>query len=503
MRYTILEEESGMHQVNSSFVRAISNHEKIVGKASKNWMFYRKGDRFKWAFELEEMIEVGETVLEKVVNDKEFIDQIISNIRRYSLELSGFSNKLAHMDLKVKSNQELASIFRKYSDILEQTYTWGVLIEMMEVYNSLFSKFVRGEIAEIVEKKGLGRAVDEYLAVLVTPREDSAVRKEEKEFLGIISDIQSDPEMLEIFENSDINGIKSRIKGTKLEKDIAAHLDKYCWVNYYYEGPEMDMNYLVDLLTHATRTMNPKQKLDEMASKDASNIRSQETLLSELGPSKFVERLILAAREFATLKIIRKDSTFFGSYASDKLKKEICRRFDMTLNQCRCMNDIELLTLLEEGRIDKDELSRREEEIAQLIEDGKERIITGKEAFEASKNIISIEVKDVKEIVGTCASPGKATGKVKLIMHVEDMSDMNEGDILVANATNPSFVPAMKKAAAIVTDMGGITCHAAIVSREFGVPCVVGTKVATKMLKDGDEVEVDAVAGTVKIIKKS
>ena len=66
--------------------------------------------------------------------------------------------------------------------------------------------------------------------------------------------------------------------------------------------------------------------------------------------------------------------------------------------------------------------------------------------------------------------------------------------------TDPRYVPAMKKAAAIVTDEGGITCHAAIVSRELKKPCIIGTKIATKVLKDGDEVEVDAEKGVVKKI---
>lgn len=80
---------------------------------------------------------------------------------------------------------------------------------------------------------------------------------------------------------------------------------------------------------------------------------------------------------------------------------------------------------------------------------------------------------------------------------------VKEGDILVTFMTTPVFVPAMEKAAAIVTDEGGILCHAAIVSRELGIPCVIGTKIATKVLKDGDFVEVDANRGIIKIIEKN
>ena len=77
-----------------------------------------------------------------------------------------------------------------------------------------------------------------------------------------------------------------------------------------------------------------------------------------------------------------------------------------------------------------------------------------------------------------------------------------KGNILVSIATSPQLLPAMKRASAFVTDVGGITCHAAIVSRELKKPCVVGTKIATKVLRDGDSVEVDANKGVVKILKK-
>ena len=77
---------------------------------------------------------------------------------------------------------------------------------------------------------------------------------------------------------------------------------------------------------------------------------------------------------------------------------------------------------------------------------------------------------------------------------------MKNGDILVSPMTTPNFVPAMKLAAAIVTDEGGVMCHAAIVAREMKKPCIIGTKIATKVLKDGDIVEVDADKGVVKIL---
>jgi len=85
---------------------------------------------------------------------------------------------------------------------------------------------------------------------------------------------------------------------------------------------------------------------------------------------------------------------------------------------------------------------------------------------------------------------------------VKDNHKVNQGDIMIAHATSVDSLPPMKRAAAFVTEIGGLTCHAAVVSREFGVPCIVSLKNATKNFKDGDLVEVNATKGTVKKLKK-
>lgn len=98
---------------------------------------------------------------------------------------------------------------------------------------------------------------------------------------------------------------------------------------------------------------------------------------------------------------------------------------------------------------------------------------------------------------GIAASPGKAKGKVKIVNNIGDNSKFNEGDILVATITDPAMVQMMAKAAAIICDIGGITSHPAIVSREMGIPCVVNTKEATKKLKNDMEVLVDGDKGEI------
>ena len=100
-------------------------------------------------------------------------------------------------------------------------------------------------------------------------------------------------------------------------------------------------------------------------------------------------------------------------------------------------------------------------------------------------------------VQGLGAAPGLVAGPVRILMSVADAPDLAPGEVLVAPMTTPDWVPALRQAAALVTDGGGITCHAAIVSRELRVPCVVGTRVATRELHDGQLVTVDAAAGRV------
>jgi pyruvate, water dikinase len=120
---------------------------------------------------------------------------------------------------------------------------------------------------------------------------------------------------------------------------------------------------------------------------------------------------------------------------------------------------------------------------------GGEKVVT----VEERKDIMDQEIL----IKGIGVSPGTASGKIKVIESVKGISRFQKGEILVTDMTTPDWVPAMKIAAAVVTNLGGKTCHAAIVSRELGVPCVVGTENATKVLKDGETVTVDGQRGII------
>jgi phosphoenolpyruvate synthase/pyruvate phosphate dikinase len=123
----------------------------------------------------------------------------------------------------------------------------------------------------------------------------------------------------------------------------------------------------------------------------------------------------------------------------------------------------------------------------------------------ASISLKSENITDVKEIKGTVAyrpnNEEKIVGKVKVIYGFADMSQFKQGEVLVTEMTNPDYVPIMKMATAIITNEGGMTCHASIASRELKVPCIVGTKIATQVFRDGDMVEIDVHKGIVRLLK--
>ncbi len=100
-------------------------------------------------------------------------------------------------------------------------------------------------------------------------------------------------------------------------------------------------------------------------------------------------------------------------------------------------------------------------------------------------------------VQGLAASAGRASGVVRVLQTPDQGERLQAGEVLVAPMTSPDWVPTMRRAAAIVTDGGGMTCHAAIVSRELGVPAVVGARTATTVLRDGELVTVDGAQGTV------
>ncbi len=165
----------------------------------------------------------------------------------------------------------------------------------------------------------------------------------------------------------------------------------------------------------------------------------------------------------------------------------------------RVLSDEEIERLVTLGELIEEHYGKPQD-VEWAIEKGEAYIVQSRPVTTIKERRVEKEIiEEVGKILvrGLGASPGIGVGRVKVILGEDTISKIQEGDVLVTVMTTPDMVPAMKKAAAIVTDEGGMTCHAAIVSRELGVPAVVGTNVATKVLKDNMLVTVDGEKGIV------
>ncbi len=166
----------------------------------------------------------------------------------------------------------------------------------------------------------------------------------------------------------------------------------------------------------------------------------------------------------------------------------------------KCLSDAEVRKYLITGSLpDKNILEERNKNSVLLFDKNDYGIFSGDEVSKIESEIIVLQ-NDQQFVKGAIGFSGKVAGKVKIVLDPAKAEGFEEGDILVAGMTRPDYLSLMKKAAAFVTDGGGILCHAAIVARELKKPCVIGTQKATKIFKDGDTVEVDANEGIVRKI---
>jgi pyruvate,water dikinase len=170
------------------------------------------------------------------------------------------------------------------------------------------------------------------------------------------------------------------------------------------------------------------------------------------------------------------------------------------LQNKRVLSDAELYTILDLGELIEEHYDSPQD-IEWAIEKGAVYIVQSRPVTTIRKRDAAKQTSTAGEpeklLEGLGASPGQASGEVKIIRSVDELDRVLDGDILVTAMTSPDMVPAMQRAAAIVTDEGGLTSHAAIVSRELGVPAVVGTKEATKKLTDGMLITVDGERGLI------
>ncbi len=206
------------------------------------------------------------------------------------------------------------------------------------------------------------------------------------------------------------------------------------------------------------------------------------------------------------IKYVIKDREYYDEIEyriDDELEKRIKEK--LTKEYLGFYRVMTIDEIFKDKKVSVDELKARNNGFA--FYDGK--IILKKDLNNFFKeNAFNIVLKEEEKIIkedcikGSVAYPGKVKGIAKIVYSIEDTKKINEGDIIISPMTVPNFIDAVKRAIAIVTDEGGTVCHAALIARELKKTCIVGTKNATKILKDGMIIEVDGDMGIVKIINK-
>jgi phosphohistidine swiveling domain-containing protein len=224
------------------------------------------------------------------------------------------------------------------------------------------------------------------------------------------------------------------------------------------------------------------------------------------------EEALILGRRIAKVGFYRFKASFYWrwmGYYMVLLCNKNAKDLGITYEEISRATKEELIELLKGNWVvEKEELARRAEAELYLHFEGKDYIWWGREAIEKKDEILTaIDYEQMTELKGEVGNPGKVTGKAFVFHWSDDVSkkvqEMPKGAILVAPQTHPTYMPAIRLAAALACDEGGVTGHAAIVSRELNKPCVIGLHIGTKAIKTGDEIEIDADNGIVRILNKA
>lgn len=249
-------------------------------------------------------------------------------------------------------------------------------------------------------------------------------------------------------------------------------------------------------LNNKKLTFNQKEEIRDYL----SNLKSKLSITTKKA---------LNLQDIKFLEAVRK-CIFIDNYAADiylkidfLLESYLSKKFNIRTEELVEYSFTELEKLIRyKFKLSPNDIKERRSFRVMAQINGKIEMFYGKKNFERIKSVLRNNIKvNTVSFSGITASKGIAKGHVKIVKTIKDMDKVKKGDILVASTTRPDLMPALIRCAAIITDTGGITSHAAIISRELKIPCIVGTDIATQVLKDGNLVEVNANKGIIHILK--
>ncbi|MFH1770871.1 MAG: PEP-utilizing enzyme [archaeon] len=407
---------------------------------------FQKGDYFWQHFFLDEMTEIGKYLYEKV--SKEGVKEIIKKQKSFEKE----AEKLFNINLEKLSGKELESLFAKLDKLYFKWYEMFLLLE---------------DKGEYFEKKAM------------------------ESFKGTsqqLYDITHPPIVSDIIRLHQLIMKEALSPGTVSFENFKK---EFYWVRTtYLDTEEVTESYF------KKRIKEEKKKGEKAIRQELSSFEKKktETEKKQKKLKKLETKETKLLRELIILSDSRKTSLLKSFHLFFNMLSAAAKKLNISLKHARLLFPKELLESLKKGKltVSKKELEKRALSFMEL-KGNNINIWYGKDAeelFNACQNVGN-------EVKGMPACKGKVKGKVRVVLDYAS-KEFKEGEILVTSMTRPEFVPLMRKAKAVVTDEGGIACHAAIISRELNLPCIIGTKNGTLFLKTGDMVEVDANKGVVK-----
>jgi phosphohistidine swiveling domain-containing protein len=465
MKWDIDEAYSTLWVASEAAKALLGSMKDKVGIRFTENLCHIKNLKFKWCTLEEENEKIGNFLVEKFKN-KRFANKFIKDYKEFDKKTIKLLNKLDKKDFSKISDNELFSILKKTTDMYVENFDFGFIFEPMD--------FVMPTMIENhLKAKGY---TQEEIADMLAIADITFLNREMQELI----EIAKSPKQLELLKK---------------------HAYKYRWLQSAHVGKkEIPFSYFKNRLNEIKKKGFNK----ELKNLKKNILKKKRQILAKKPVDKETKQLLKIADIIAPPHDRRKEIFMRVIYTLDTARGEIAKRYGYTKDELSVYQAEDILKLKKGKKLDKKKAREMFKEVV-FYADTKRKLwqyYTGKKAREIMKKELHEEFGEIKEIKGMVASLGKAKGAVKIIQGITEMHKMQKGDILVASMTKPQIVPAMRKASAIVTDEGGVTCHAAIVSRELGIPCIIGTKIASRALKDNDLVEVDAEIGVVRILKK-
>lgn len=477
----------------------LGKHEALAGAKVDTMFIYLKRDHGFWGVPKPMWEAIGASIMKKITSGTFDISAMMRRTKKYGEATFVLCDRLMERQFTSLSLRELTKIFVVLKDLAYKISDIGLIPPASDLGHSLFTQRMTTLVRTHVSDQS---RIPILMNLLMVSSRMTVNRREQIRLHEIALDIANHLKRRKPTPQSVARVVDA---SPAINRALLKHLKQFSWLPYNYQGPAWDMDALIDRIAHFLSSTNApaaasrrfRTELTEMARQQRKTARDLKLTPAE----RFIVRV---AQEFWFLKAYRAEVRCRANFILDKLLREIGKRVDIPWKLLRHTDPEEVSKVLRSDKVlNVSELKRRSRELFWLCTSGHTRIWSSTIARKMfAQKVEQKKIGDRKLIKGQTAYPGIARGRVKIVRSVKDIHKVVRGDIMVAIATNPDLLPAMNRAAAFVTDAGGITSHAAIVAREMKKPCVIGTEYATKVLKDGDTIVVDAQQGTIKKVNE-